>query len=165
MRLATYNVEWFNALFDDAGALRDDDGPSGREGVRRSEQIAALKTVFAALDADAILVVEAPDGSHRRDTVLALETFAAAAGLRARRAVAGFRNDTEQEIALLYDPAALTVRHDPRGDDEAPRFDAVYRIDLDIDETELPEWALDDEPPWDRLGTVKPKAQPRQGRA
>ncbi len=26
--------------------------------------------------------------------------------------------------------------------------------DLDIDETELPEWAREDEPPWDQLGRL-----------
>lgn len=139
MRIATYNVEWFNALFDDAGNLLRDRGWSGRQGVRRGEQIAALMRVFAALDADAVMIVEAPDRNGRRDTVRALETFAAAAGIRARRAVMGFRNDTEQEIALLHDPDALAARHDPRGDAQrdgrAPRFDGTFRIDLDIDTT------------------------------
>jgi hypothetical protein len=30
LRLATYNVEWFNALFDDDGDLLADDAPSAR---------------------------------------------------------------------------------------------------------------------------------------
>lgn len=139
MRIATYNVEWFNALFDDAGRLIDDGGWSGREDVTRAEQTAALKAVFRAMDADAVMVVEAPDDNRRRSTVRALEAFAAAAGIRARRAVMGFRNDTEQELALLYDPDRLTPRHDPQGDaqrdGQAPRFDGTYRIDLDIDAT------------------------------
>ncbi len=139
MRIATYNVEWFNALFDDAGRLLDDAGVSGRQDVTRAAQIAGLRTVFAALDADAVMVIEAPDRNGRRDTLRALGTFAAAAGIRARRAIMGFRNDTEQEIALLYDPDALTPRHDPQGDADrdahAPRFDAALRIDLDIDNT------------------------------
>lgn len=139
MRIATYNVEWFNALFDDAGRLLDDDGWSARQEVSRAEQIAGLRAVFRALDADAVLVIEAPDDNRRRSTVRALETFAASAGIRARRALIGFRNDTEQEIALLYDPDRLTPRHDPQGDAQregrAPRFDGTFRIDLDIDAT------------------------------
>jgi hypothetical protein len=142
VRIATYNVEWFNALFDDGGRLVADGGWSGRQNVTRRVQAEALAIVFTALDADAVMVIEAPDQNGRRSTVQALETFAAEAGIRARTAVMGFKNDTEQEIALLYDPDAIAVRHDPRGvptgkkgSDRAPRFDGVFRIDLDFDET------------------------------
>lgn len=140
LRIATYNVEWFNALFDVAGAPLDDDAPSARFGVTRGRQLAALTAVFAALDADAVLVVEAPDTNGKRSTIRALETFAARAGLRARRALIGFPSETEQEIALLYDPDRLAARHDPVGDPtgkygarEAPRFDGSFRYDLDAD--------------------------------
>ncbi|QYX55884.1 endonuclease/exonuclease/phosphatase family protein [Roseovarius sp. SCSIO 43702] len=137
MRIATYNIEWFNALFDDAGRLLDDGGWSARRDVTRSDQIAAIGTVLTALDADAIMVIEAPDQNSRRSTVRALEGFAAAMGLRARAAVLGFPNDTQQEIAMLHDPDALSVAHDPQGGaGAAPRFDGSFRIDLDIDATE-----------------------------
>lgn len=143
MRIATYNVEWFNALFDDAGHPLDDDALSGRHGVSRGDQLAALGTVFAALDADAVMVVEAPDTNKTRSTVTALEGFAARFELRARKALIGFANDTQQEIALLYDPDVLECAHDPvgestgkQGSSDAPRFDGVFRIDLDIDATE-----------------------------
>ena len=143
MRIATYNVEWFNALFDDDGNLLADGEWSGRHDVTRADQLAALGIVFTALDADAVMVVEAPDENGRRSTVGALERFAAFAQIRARRAVTGFANATQQEIALLYDPDVLICRHDPqgvvtgkKGSDGAPRFDGVFRIDLDIDATE-----------------------------
>jgi hypothetical protein len=135
MRIATYNVEWMNSLFDDAGGLFDDEGWSGRYNVTRAAQTAALGTVFRALDADAVLIVEAPDNSRSRKTVDALEGFAAAAGLRARKAVMGFGNDTQQEIALLYDPDVVTATHDPQEAENAPRFDGKFAIDLDIDAT------------------------------
>ncbi|WP_415922791.1 endonuclease/exonuclease/phosphatase family protein [Tateyamaria sp. SN6-1] len=133
MRIATYNIEWMNSLFADDGTLWDDDQRAARYGVSRAEQTDALVTVFQALDADAVLVVEAPDTNTRRDTVAALEAFATRAGLRARRAVIGFANDTQQEIALLYDPDTLEVRHDPQETEGAPRFDGTFSIDLDID--------------------------------
>ncbi len=140
MRLATYNVEWFNALFDDEGRLLEDRGWSGRHDVRRAEQIAALGRVFGALDADAVMVIEAPDTSRRRDGARALETFAARYGLRARKALIGFQNDTQQEIALLYDPDVMAAHHDPQGAPtgkagraDAPRFDGVFRRDVDVD--------------------------------
>ncbi|WP_226779442.1 endonuclease/exonuclease/phosphatase family protein [Oceaniglobus trochenteri] len=140
MRFASYNVEWFNSLFDDAGALIDDDGWSARWNVTRATQTAALGAVFRALDADAVMVIEAPDTSRGRDGTRALETFAARFGLRARRALIGFANDTQQEIALLYDPDSMTARHAPGGlalgqpgARQNPRFDEAFHIDLDVD--------------------------------
>ncbi len=143
MRIATYNVEWFANLFDAQGHLIADGGWSGRRDVTRAQQTAALGTVFKALDADAILVVEAPDHSRKRSTVAALKHFAATFELRANTAVMGFANDTQQEIALLYDPAVLSAKHDPQdaeapeqGAEGAPRFDGALRIDLDVDARE-----------------------------
>jgi endonuclease/exonuclease/phosphatase family protein len=143
MRLATYNVEWFANLFDNRDKLLVDDHWSGRYNVTRAAQIEALGKVFAALDADAVMVIEAPNTGRKQNTVRALERFAAAFDLRTSKALTGFVNDTQQEIALLYDPKAITVRHDPLGPEtgkkggrDAPRFDSTFRIDLDIDATE-----------------------------
>jgi hypothetical protein len=140
LRLATYNVEWFNALFDDHGRMLEDREPSTRYKVTRGEQLAALGIVFSALDADAVMIIEAPDTNGKRSTVKALETFARAAGLRARKAMIGYPSDTEQEIAFLFDPDRLTVHHDPQGQastshgsTDAPRFDTTFRYDLDAD--------------------------------
>lgn len=133
MRIATCNVEWFTNLFDDAGGLLEDTVPAGRAGLPRHEQLAALGIVFTALDADAVMVIEAPDGSRAKGT-RALEAFAARYGLRARQATLGFVSETQQEIALLHDPDRLVVRHDPvDGGAAAPRFDVSFRIDLDVD--------------------------------
>ncbi|SFM52195.1 endonuclease/exonuclease/phosphatase family protein [Shimia aestuarii] len=143
MRIATYNVEWFNNLFDARDKLVVDDRWSGRQDVTRAQQAEALGIVFTAMDADAVMIIEAPDQNGRRDAVAALEDFARAFDLRTRKAVMGFMNDTQQEIALLYDPDVLSARHDPVGEEtgkkgagDAPRFDGVFRIDLDIDATE-----------------------------
>jgi hypothetical protein len=140
LRLAAYNAEWFNALFDDAGHPLEDDAPSSRYGISRGTQFGALGIVFTALDADGIMIIEAPDTNSRRSTVRALENFAAKFGLRANRAIMGFPSDTEQEIAFLYDPSRLMPRHAPRGaptgkkgSSRAPRFDGTFRYDLDTD--------------------------------
>lgn len=145
MRLATYNVEWFDALFDDAGGLIADGSWSARHDVTKAMQTEALGIVFTAMDADVIMVIEAPDTSRSRNTVRALEAFAKAFDLRAHRAAMGFSNDTQQEIAVMYDPYVVDIRHDPRGQAPVsgtpqvagvPRFDGTFRIDLDIDATE-----------------------------
>ncbi len=137
MRIATYNIEWFNALFDDDNALLMNGEWSSRYKITRAEQAQALGTVFRAMDADAVMVIEAPDTTRRRNTIAALENFAAHFDLRARAAVRGFSNETQQEIALLFDPDVLRAEHAPiPGQNGIPRFDGVYAIDLDIDATE-----------------------------
>ncbi len=145
LRLASYNVEWFNALFDDAGRVLEDGEPSARYGVSRGAQLLALAAVFRALDADGVMVIEAPNTGNHRSTVTALEAFAAKYHLRTRRAVIGYVSDTEQEIAFLYDPDCLSVQHDPQGapapahgavigeGGDAPRFDSQLRLDVDGD--------------------------------
>ncbi|HEV8035163.1 endonuclease/exonuclease/phosphatase family protein [Yoonia sp.] len=133
MRIATYNVEWFNSLFDRHDRLIEDGTWSARWDVTKAEQIAGLGVVFAAMDADAVMIIEAPDTSNHRDARVALENFAARFDLRAREAVTGFTNDTQQEIALLFDPDVVSARHDPRSDVDAPRFDGEFRMDVDFD--------------------------------
>ncbi|MFP5509151.1 MAG: endonuclease/exonuclease/phosphatase family protein [Paracoccaceae bacterium] len=143
MRIATYNVEWFNTLFDDMGQPLADDEPSGRQGISRARQLEALGIVFTALDADMVMVIEAPDHNGRRSTLTALEGFARLFDLRVKQAVIGFPNETQQELALMFDPFVVTPRHDPqgmatgkKGSDAEPRFDGVLRIDLDLDGSE-----------------------------
>lgn len=133
MRIATYNVEWFNNLFDNDAGLINDDTWSARWDVTKAQQTAALGAVFAAMDADAVMIVEAPDTSPKRSTIKALERFASHFGLRTRAAITGFTNDTQQEIALMFDPDVVQAVHDPGGGPQAPRFDAAFAMDLDVD--------------------------------
>ncbi|WP_022702978.1 endonuclease/exonuclease/phosphatase family protein [Pseudorhodobacter ferrugineus] len=137
LRLATYNVEWFNGLFDDAGRLMGDNGRSARYGITRAEQLAALGIVFTAMDADGVMIIEAPDTGSHRSTITALETFARHFGLRTTRALHGFTSETEQEIAFMYDPDRLAASHSPLGEatgtQGVPRFDGVFRHDLNVD--------------------------------
>jgi endonuclease/exonuclease/phosphatase family metal-dependent hydrolase len=139
VRLATWNVEWFSALFDQDNRLLVDDGWSRRHDVTRGQQADAIARVMRSVDADLMMVIEAPNTGHRQDTVSALQGFAAAYGLRQRQAVMGFANGTEQEIAALFDPDRISARHDPQGQpydgapDPAPRFDGEFRLDVDVD--------------------------------
>lgn len=140
LRLATYNVEWFNGLFDDDGGLLADDARSARYGITRAEQLTALGIVFTAMDADGVMVIEAPDTGSRRLTTRALENFARFFGLRTTRALHGFTSPTEQEIAFLYDPDRIEASHKPVGAPPAegdpakgPRFDGVFWHDLNAD--------------------------------
>lgn len=160
MRIATYNIEWFDALFDDGGELLENNSWSRRYDVTRADQIQALGAVFTALDADAVMIVEAPDANKLRSSTVALENFAKRFGLRARKALTGFENRTQQEIALLYDPDAMSARHDPKGAQTgkkgavgAPRFDGAFRWDLDVDN--MPEVVTFSKPPLEALIETK----------
>ena len=134
MRIATYNVEWFNWLFDDDGKLLRNATWSARWDVTKAMQADALGAVFHAMDADAVMIIEAPDTSRRRSGKRALESFAEFYDLRTDTALIGFPNDTQQEIALLYDPRVLTARHHPRDGGAAnPRFDGAMPLDIDVD--------------------------------
>lgn len=146
LRLATWNICWFANLFDQDDRLITNDERSAMYGVSKAAQGAAIARVLRAVDADLCVILEAPDTGRRNDTIRALEGFAATEGLRQSRALIGFESQTEQEIALLYDPAVVAARHDPIGpllneteaeqgnrDKQAPRFDQVYPLDLDGD--------------------------------
>ncbi|WP_380053356.1 endonuclease/exonuclease/phosphatase family protein [Falsihalocynthiibacter sp. SS001] len=135
MRLVTYNTEWFSELFGKDDNLLYDDHPSKRYETSRREQIDALGVVFRALDADAVMIIEAPENSSRRSTTIALENFAERYGLRANKVVVGYGNTTQQEIALLYDPKTVTAEHSPRGGEApiSPPFDQAFRLDIDVD--------------------------------
>ena len=146
LRIATWNVCWFAGLFDDDNRLLADDRWSAMHDVPRRRQAAAIASVLGRVDADLFTIIEAPDTGSKSDCVAALQEFAKTFGLRQSKAMTGFRSDTEQEIALLYDPDVISAVHAPQGealdaadaemgltDDIAPRFDSVYPLDLDGD--------------------------------
>lgn len=146
LRIAAWNICWFANLFDEEDRLIRDDQRSALYGVTRAQQADAIRHIMTQVDADLWAIIEAPDTGKRQSTIKALEGFAATAGLRQVRALTGFQSDTEQEIALLYDPDRVAASHDPLGEvlteaddpkeprfQRAPRFDGVYPLDLDGD--------------------------------
>ncbi len=140
MRIATYNVEWFTELFDRSDRLLRDREWSRRYKITREEQADAIAAVMKRIDADITLIVEAPNTGSNNDTVRALENFAAHYDLRQSAASIGFPSHTHQELAVLYDPDKISVRHDPLGTLSdgtepvvAPRFDGKFLYDIDID--------------------------------
>ncbi|WP_039019888.1 endonuclease/exonuclease/phosphatase family protein [Halocynthiibacter namhaensis] len=150
MRIATWNVEWFNSLFDADDQPISDQNWSGRWNVKRKAQLDAIVRVLREIDADAIMFIEAPDSHAKRSASLALENLAKRYHLRQSKAVTGFANETQQEIALLFDPSKMTAEHDPKGTINAaekgsPRFDTEFAMDLDVDAT--PEKVIFSKPP------------------
>jgi len=159
LRIAAYNIEWFNALFDEGNNLLLTNDWSARYNVTKSQQANAIAYVLSHIDADIIAIIEAPDNSPAdqkpavRSTVDALENFATHFKLRQSKAMIGFPSDTHQEIAFLYDPERTDLLHTPHGRSfdptglnsdklanaankirtgnwRAPRFDSVFPHDI-----------------------------------
>lgn len=45
----------------------------------------------------------------------------------------GFLNDTQQQIALMYDSRKMSADHTPQTAKTAPKFDGSFAVDLDQD--------------------------------
>ena len=152
LRIASYNVEWFAGLFGPEDVLLRDDSWSRRRDVTKAQQAQAIADVIRRVDPDILMIVEGPDHGSENSTTRALETFAKTFGLRQSQALHGFPNGTRQELALMFDPARVTMRHMPIGepfeprqgdapielkdlnaDDYAPRFDSLLPLDIDDD--------------------------------
>ncbi len=132
IRLCTYNIEWFDRLFDTCNSLK-----TGAEEMCRLDFIAAI---LRQIDADLVGIVEAPDSrsSGTESCVVKLENFASHYTLRTCKALCGFISRGQQQIALLFDPDVLSVTHQPGGSSDgtgglSPRFDGVYHYDADDD--------------------------------
>lgn len=140
LRIATYNIEWFTNLFGRHDKLLDDEEWSSRYMTTRHQQLHAIANVIRAVDADALLIIEAPDTGGDRNSVRALQNFADYFGLRQTNALSGFESHTRQEISLLYDPDVVTARHHPVGSrsngrtkKRAPRFDGKFHYEMGVD--------------------------------
>jgi len=133
VRIATYNIEWFTKLFDKNDKLLRDDKWSSRRDITRKQQSESIAEVLRAIDADCIMVVEAPNSSAQSSTLRALENFARHYKLRQKSVLTGFVSDTQQEIALMYDPKLAIAKHDPSSGLNSPPFDSSYFMDTNID--------------------------------
>ena len=131
MRLMAYNIEWFDDHFNTDNSLKDTQASQ--------KKFASVAKVIAKADPDLIGITEGPNTTTTtgvRDTVAALENFANDYSLRQNKAMIGFPSGGRQEIALLYDPAVVTAKHDPggkAGQISNPPFNESFYIDSDGD--------------------------------
>lgn len=131
LRLASYNVEWFNHHFNADNSMKT--------AADSQAKFAAVKAILELIAADVVLLVEAPNTTTTtgiQDSVKKLETFAQWAGLPTSKALVGFPSAGTQEIALLYNPAKMTARHAPGGSAGSrsnPPFNGEFFHDTDDD--------------------------------
>ena len=130
LRLCSYNLEWFDNLFDHHNQMLSD--------TKSLTRLKAVAEVMKAIDADLTGIVEGPGttASTGKSTVACLEGFAAHFGLRQSKAMIGFPSAGRQEIAVMYDPAKVSAVHDPGGKASSrknPPFDKPFDFDSDED--------------------------------
>jgi len=131
MRFMSYNIEWFDDHFEPDNSLKTD--------ADSQKKLNGVAEVISAIDPDVIGITEGPNTTTttgERSTVAALEGFAAAKGLRQRKALLGYPSAGRQEIALLFDPDVVDAEHAPGGQDghkTNPPFNAPFQADSDGD--------------------------------
>ena len=131
IRLATYNIEWFERHFNPDNTLKTNADSRAK--------FAAVQAVLQLLQADLMAIIEAPNTTTTtgaQSTVEKLENFAQSAGLATNKAIIGFPSQGRQEIAILYDSTKMTVTHDPGGRASTrsnPPFDGEFYFDTDDD--------------------------------
>jgi hypothetical protein len=130
-RIAVYNIEWFDELFNEDNSLN--------HLAESEERLESIKHVLELINADLITIIEAPNTTTTtgvQDTVRKLENFAQWAGLATSKALIGFPSAGRQEIAALYNPDKMVLAHDPGGQPGSksnPPFDDQFFFDTDDD--------------------------------
>ncbi len=130
IRVCSYNVEWFDDLFEPDNSLR-----TNAETAARCQ---AIHDVLALVNADIVGLVEAPNTTTTtgiQDTIAKLDNFHAAyPGLRATSSLLGYISAGRQELVCQYDPNVVEMVHNPGGGTVTnPRFDDEFRVDTDAD--------------------------------
>ena len=136
MKIASYNIEWMNTLFDNGKIDNNNNEWSSRFGVTKQDQLNAIAKVIRIVDADAFLILEAPNEYEAGATIAALEGFAQHFGLRQTRAVIGTASGTDQEIAFLYDPEKMNAKFRPHKGPNPPKFSDEFKLKIDSDHAE-----------------------------
>lgn len=131
IRVASYNIEWFDECFNADNTMKQSE--------KAITQLEAVKKVLQLINADLVTILEAPNTTTttgNQCTVEKLETFASWAGLDTDKAAIGFKSAGKQEIAMLYNSSKMTVSHSPGGNSRTkknPPFDGEFFYDTDDD--------------------------------
>ncbi|MBC8490831.1 MAG: hypothetical protein H8D45_32860 [Bacteroidetes bacterium] len=136
-RICSYNVEWFDHLFDKDNNLITFE-PQNKKHKELKKQLEGLKKVFETVKADLYGIVEAPNTSTttgNQSTVEKLKNFFLHIGLNNYEVITGFISPGKQELALIYNKDKLEVKYKPGGTNtkKNPPFDGVLEYDTDDD--------------------------------
>lgn len=128
MKLAVYNIEWFDKLFEKNNTLKTDK--------KSAERLTAIAEVISALDVDVLGIVEAPNHMKNgsKKTVDCLKNFAQTFNLSLSHALLGSPSAGKQEIAVMFNPQVCQLTFNPSGKGKKnPPFNKSFEFDSDDD--------------------------------
>ena len=143
IKIAEYNVEWMNRLFDDGVPINVDIPDDRAESRLTKEEAATLKSkrlaaVLKYIDADIIAIVEGPDTlkSGTKTASGQIEDWISVfmPGVRNYEAKHGFPSPGRQELAVIYDRDKFVVEHTPEGRNAFNEKFLVDTLEQDIHE-------------------------------
>ena len=128
MRLAVYNIEWFDKLFEKDNSLKTD--------TESRQRLTAIAEVIATIKPDILGIVEAPNHMNNgsKKTTACLQNFSSQFNLNLSRSLIGFPSPGQQEIAVMFNPQVCQLSHNPDGNGKKnPPFNESFEFDTDDD--------------------------------
>jgi endonuclease/exonuclease/phosphatase family metal-dependent hydrolase len=141
IRICTYNIEWFNDIFNADNTLKQFNTAVKKE-KELDEKRQAVITVLQTVLPDIVGIVEAPNTtttSGAQDCAIKLKNFMNSFGWTNYEVCMGYISRGQQELAIIYNADKVTVTHVPGGDPKTksnPPFDAELYFDTDDDDIE-----------------------------
>ncbi len=129
IRVASYNIEWFDDHFNADNTLKTS--------VAHLKTLSAIRDVLVLMNADVVMIIEGPNTTTtvgNQNTLTKLENFAQWAGLETDKAAIGFISSGRQEICMLYNSQKVSVSHVPGGSATSrsnPQFNGEFYVDTD----------------------------------
>ena len=128
MRLAVYNIEWFDKLFEKDNSVKTD--------AKSVQRLTAIAEVIGELKADVLGIVEAPNHMKNgsKKTVICLQNFSQQFNLSLSHALIGYPSAGKQEIAVMFNPQVCQLDYSPAGKGKKnPPFNEAFEFDSDDD--------------------------------
>lgn len=141
LRVGTYNIEWFDKLFNVDNTNRQFNIAKSSERSLATKRD-AIATVLQTINVDILGVVEAPNTTTTtgiQDCATKLMQFFAMLNMPQYQVCMGYISRGSQELALVYDATKVRVKHVPggvSGSKSNPPFDDKFFFDTDDDNVE-----------------------------
>lgn len=137
VKVCTYNVEWFDHLFDNQNQINTF-LPVNAKNKRLKKQFEGLGQVFQTIDADIYGIVEAPNTTAttgNQSTIIKLNNFLQHFNLTKYEVITGIISAGSQELALIFDKNKFNASHFVGGSNtkKNPPFDEIFEFDSDGD--------------------------------
>jgi len=137
IKVCTYNVEWFDHLFDNQNQVISFQ-PENTKNKKLKKQFDGLGTIFQTIDADIYGIVEAPNttvSTGNQSSITKLKNFLQHFNLNKYEIITGIISAGSQELALIYDKNKFDVHHSKGGSNtkKNPPFDKIFEFDSEGD--------------------------------